>query len=425
MRLAAGSRPPGQRTSESNQPRDAPQESYRNTLAAGSKPPGERTAETYNPVTWRWTGAEGEFYAEKESTRRTTAWCGYSYSDAHTTLGRLPVCAMKGASAKAPPAGTPGDKPAPIQLHCADALSAPLGPAERMSRAKAVLEASQRMPAVAFFGGAYGERWYVDMIALPHNAVRRQLYDAFLIANALTKMVYDVAEADLARVYAWLGSLDRFVTAIFDAEERFLYPLVDSALRRIGMPCPARLVMVQRTKTKHEILDLLSATRKTRDVASTEVRARIYALRYAMDQFGERILEYLHFTEGFIPKLFKSGLKNGEKEKLRTERAMFDFLLAQPHGGLLGALLLQCIDDRARRADFVTRNIKRKREREAFDDHIRVVETRHMHLAAAFENTATQYERVYSVHTFMSLCSTDVSKEETLRMIGDVDLAEG
>jgi hypothetical protein len=284
------------------------------------------------------------------------------------------------------------------------------------------MEAAPRMPALGFFGGRYGERWYVDAVALPHNAVRRQLFDSYTMTNALAKMALDVADADLARVYAWLGSLDRFVGACFEAEERFLYPLVDQALRRLATPYPPSLVLIQRTSAKHNILDLLSAARKTRDVATAENRARINALRYALDRFGEAVLAYFSFTEGFMPKLFRAGLKNGPKEKDRLERHLFDHLLRQPHGGMLGALLLQCVESRETRADFLQRNIKKGAERDLFKEHVRTVEARHMNLPTAFDALAAKYERVFSVATFMEGVGEHAEAARGLQMLGDIDL---
>lgn len=309
-----------------------------------------------------------------------------------------------------------------MHLDCAGAMSSPMSTEDSVVRARTVMEASQRMPAVGFFGGRYGDRWYVDMVALSHNAMRRQLFDAYVMANALAKMAHDVSDADLARVYAWLGSLDLFVSACFDAEEVLLYPLMDQALRRIATPYPPSLVLLQRMSAKNKILDLLSAARKTRDVATSETRARINALRYALDRFGEAILAYFSLTEGFMPKLFRAGLKNGPKEKMRMERRLFDYMLRQPHGGMLGALLLQCIDSKERRADFLQRNIRKEKERDLFKEHVRTVENRHMHLSTAFDNVASKYERVFSVQTFMEGSQADPDAGRGLQMLGDIDL---
>lgn len=333
----------------------------------------------------------------------------------------MPPGRHSGRQSAPPPLGTP-DQPAPVQLNCAEALRIQLSPDESLDRARTVLEASSRMPAVGLFGGRYGERWHVDVVALPHNAIRRQLYDAYVMTNALAKMALDVTEGDLARVYAWLGSLDRLISALFDAEELYLFPLVDAALRRLRVSYPPDLVLLQRTSTKHNILDLLSAARKTRDVATSETRARINALRYALDHFGEAILDYFTFTEGFMPKLFRAGLKNGEKEKLKLERRVFDHLLRQPHGGMLGALLLQCIESRDLRALFLERNIRRDKERELFKEHVRTVEMRHMHLATAFDAVATKYEKRFNVNTFMHCSSRGAQSDIDLRALGDIDL---
>ena len=85
----------------------------------------------------------------------------------------------------------PLNTPAPVKCSRAEAMEREMSAAEQMERAKVVMQASQRMPAVGFFGSRYGERWHVNIVALPHNAVRWQLYDAYIMANALGKMVLD------------------------------------------------------------------------------------------------------------------------------------------------------------------------------------------------------------------------------------------
>lgn len=287
-----------------------------------------------------------------------------------------------------------------IHLHCADALTTTFSREDRCARARTVVEAGGRMPALGFFG-TYGDRWYVDLVALPDNAVRRQMLDAYTMANALAKMSHDVAAPDLARVYGWLGTLDGFVCACFEAEERFLYPLVEQASRRLGAACPQGLEPRCRVQAKKDIRALLQAAMKTRDVTSSETRGRIKALRYALDQFGEAVLAYFSLKEGFIPKLFRTGLKNGEKEKGRLDRAFFDFLLDQPQGGMMAALVLQCIESRKGRAAFIQRNIKKSKERTLFNQHIRTVENRHMKLPSAFATVSGEYEQLFDVNTFM------------------------
>lgn len=190
------------------------------------------------------------------------------------------------ASASAPPEKDDPNKLVfpPIQLHCATAPHAQFSSDAEMERAKVVMTSSPRMPAVGYFGARYGHKWYVDLVALPHNAVRRQLCDAFIMANALGKLQLDVADADLARVYAWLGTLESFVRAVFNAEARFIFPLLDANVvkattadgKQLYLP---ELISVRgRVTAQQRIFDLLKTARKTRDVATGETVAKINAL---------------------------------------------------------------------------------------------------------------------------------------------------
>lgn len=288
------------------------------------------------------------------------------------------------------------------------------------------------MPAVGLHGGRYGDKWHVDLVALSHNAVRRQLYDAFTIANALGKLALDVAEADLARVYAWLGTLDRFVNAVLHAEDRFLYPIVDANMRKAktadGTPVhlPELLSVRGRQAAKIQIRELLADARKTRDVATGATPAKINALRFALDQFGANVLDYFAAMERFVPKLLKKGLRNGPKEKEKVEKKLFEHLLSEPHGAMLAALLLQCIESRARRAEFVSRNIRKEKDRASFKTHVKKVEATHMQLARSFDDVAQKYERKFNVGTFLEHydANADGQGQMTLAMLGDMDINE-
>lgn len=316
----------------------------------------------------------------------------------------------------------------PIHLDCSNALTTEMSADEQGERAKAVMQSAPRMPAVGFFGGRYGDRWYVDIVTMPHNAVRRQLFDAFLMANALGKLILDVTEADLARVYAWLGTLDAFVKVVFEIEDNFVYPLVDTHVRNArtaaGEPVylPELLSARGRREAKAHVVDLLSDARKTRDVVTGETVAKVNALRYALDQFGANILDYFSAMERFAPKLLKKAVKHGEREKQKLERKMFEFVLSQPQGAMLGALLTQCIESRNRRKDFIDRNIRKDKHRAQFRAHVKSVENSHMQLARTFDHLATQYERKFNMNTFVQHYDANKDGKQTLEMFGDIDI---
>lgn len=315
-----------------------------------------------------------------------------------------------------------------ITLECASALTADMESDAQGERAKVVMKSAPRMPAVGFFGGHYGDRWYVDIIALTHNAVRRQLFDVFTMANALGKLLLDVGDNDLARVYAWLATLEAFVRVVFDVEDLFVYPLLDSHVRNArtsdGTPVylPELLSVRGRKEAKGHVLDLLSGARKTQDVATGEIPAKISALRYALDQFGANMLDYFAAMEKFAPKLLKKALKHGEKEKMKMERKLFDYVLKQPQGEIFAALLTQCIERRNRRKEFVDRNIRREKHRVQFRVHVKNVEASHMQLARVFDQCASQYERRFNVQTFMQHCDANNDGKQTLEMFGDMDI---
>ncbi|CAN8067360.1 unnamed protein product [Agarophyton chilense] len=323
----------------------------------------------------------------------------------------------------------PSSQPAfpPIHLHCASAPDKSLSPDAEMERAKVVMSSSPRMPAVGYFGARYGHKWYADIVALPHNAIRRQLCDAFIIANALGKLQLDVADADLARVYAWLGTLEAFVRAVFNAEARFVFPLIDANLQKAttsdGKPaCLPELISVRgRVNAQQRIFELLHTARNTRDVATGETVAKINALRYALDQFGANVLDYFAAIERFAPKLFKKALRNGQRQQIKLENKMFDFVHRHQHGSILAALLMQCIESRTTRQQFVDRNLKKK-QRVQFIIDVKRVENTHMTLAPAFDDAASRYEKRFNVHKFLQHYDAQGDSKLTLAMLGETDM---
>lgn len=333
------------------------------------------------------------------------------------------------ASASAPPEKDDPNKLVfpPIQLHCATAPHAQFSSDAEMERAKVVMTSSPRMPAVGYFGARYGHKWYVDLVALPHNAVRRQLCDAFIMANALGKLQLDVADADLARVYAWLGTLESFVRAVFNAEARFIFPLLDANVvkattadgKQLYLP---ELISVRgRVTAQQRIFDLLKTARKTRDVATGETVAKINALRYALDQFGANVLDYFAAVEKIAPKLFKRTLRNGQRQQIKIEHKMFEFVHRHEHGAMLAALFMQCIESRTTRQAFLERNLKR-RQRADFILDVKRVENTHMRLAAAFEDAASKYEKRFNVNKFLQHYDAQGDSKMTLAMLGENDI---
>lgn len=314
-----------------------------------------------------------------------------------------------------------------VQLTCAHALTSQFSLDEQGQRAKVVMQSSPRMPAVGFFGGKYGDRWYVDLVALTHNAVRRQLFDAFVIANALGKLLLDVSESDISHVYVWLNSLHAFVDVVFNVEDRFVYPLIDKHVRNAVTPegqpvyLPELLSARGRNEARAHVRSLLDAARNTRDVATNETHAKIHALRFALDQFGASILDYFAAMERFAPKLFKKAVKLSQKEKAKLERKMFEFVRSQHQGDNLAALLMQCIESRSRRKDFLERNIKKEKHRLQFKAHVKHVEATHMQLARSFDSVASKYERRFNVRKFMQHYDASSDGTKTLKMFGHLD----
>ena len=96
---------------------------------------------------------------------------------------------------------------------------------------------------------------------------------------------------------------------------------------------------------------------------------------------------------------------------MKFEKKTVDALLNEEHGSQSVALLMQCIESRSKRSGFLSRHFKKDKAKDAFKAHVKQMQATHMQLAGTSDETATKYERLFSVNTFLTHYGSNVDNK--------------
>ena len=291
--------------------------------------------------------------------------------------------------------------------------SLPLSAAQSVSRGDAKLDDNQltlirsriaslseeRSPYLGYCG-RYNKEWYVDVVVLPNNSLRKQLNRLFISTNSLGKMAVDVSEATLKRFYQWYAEFHSFMQTIFDAEEVSLYPFLDSLIAKNNETLPHSLYKDERLKSKKEIVQRSIDLQNTFETEKPSPEI-VESLRDAADNMSVVLLRYLSLKEDVIIKIVRQHGRPGDK--LTVEQSMVQHLIKQEPGLRHLDFLLSSLEKPSVRHDFLKKNIgnlfkRRKVEKQLSRSFSSSEDSIHHSLKEASE----KYSEKYSVATFLN-----------------------
>jgi hypothetical protein len=287
-----------------------------------------------------------------------------------------------------------------------------------LERSRVVTIAPARMPMLGL-KGRYNKRWFVDIITLPHNAIRRQLNDVYSTLIAMHKMALDVTENDFQLFYGYLANVFEFFVAIFQGEEEALYEHIraDSGLKSKIMGTEEIKVLdpEHRGQVKKEILTHLEECMKYRYVVvpSLEALAHVQA---SIDAFSRKALDYFAEKEESFPKFLAKSIR-GSKEKNRYEARLIAFLLMKPRGNRFVAMLAQVLVSPEVRGDFCERHFPKPEQKASFDESVVEMDSEVNAFAKAIEAAAQTYEKCFSIGTFMEHYGKDRDPDTTTELV--------
>ncbi|KAI0567332.1 hypothetical protein FGB62_3g243 [Gracilaria domingensis] len=289
-----------------------------------------------------------------------------------------------------------------------------------LERARLVSQAPSRMPYIAIYG-KYNKRWYVDIVTLPHNALRCLVSNVFELLAAAHRLALDMTESDFQQLFTFLAEFDHFARVVFDAEQKILFPEVEPALKkRTDYNTHALHPNLRATTISviHALLDKLT----DKSLNETPSLTVIHILQTTMDKLSTTLLDYFAVKETVLPRiLFRSY--RGAKEKNRMEARLIKFFEEANHQYYYTALLTLPLNNEQVRLDFEERHFAKPNHRQQYRDAVSIVQTTLTAIPTQFQHAARQYEQRFSMKTFVEKYGTDRDHHVTTHLVENASQA--
>lgn len=163
--------------------------------------------------------------------------------------------------------------------------------------------------------GQYGPVF--DVIALFHNAVKKQILVAYNMLEIMMRYKFEVSQYHLNLFFDWFDRFEDSVFAIFDVERKQVYPFLDE----VGVKLPKRLGNVVREKTCAEIfasLEVIARNReKFRFLPAGEI---ISTISGSLDVFLRLIIDYYNTQSELLPQSIFAANISADKETVLRSR---------------------------------------------------------------------------------------------------------
>ncbi|KAA8498010.1 hypothetical protein FVE85_5595 [Porphyridium purpureum] len=174
----------------------------------------------------------------------------------------------------------------------------------------------------------YQKNWARDVFVVPHNAIRRELMDCYMILFAMDVRRDDMTAKDFDMFFQWWKTFALFVIHYLDAEEDVIYPWFEERQKLTGL-----LAKEKRNKIKEHMRHVLYLVMKSEERLNTPNFNfdPLLLLKRAVDKFCLLTLEYFTLEEKLLPHTIQQHCT--EKEKREVEKAYANYLLKGENPG--------------------------------------------------------------------------------------------
>lgn len=282
-----------------------------------------------------------------------------------------------------------------------------------LERSRLVSVAPARMPYIGFFG-KYNKRWYVDIVALPHNSIRTFISEVFGILTAIHRLALDMTAADFQKLFFFIGEFEKYTRAILAAEEKILYPEVDGSLKKRKAYTSHILHPTNRAERKLRIGDLLSSLSDPIVMQQPSV-AVASKFQVTVDELSRQLLDYFSAKESELPRILARSIR-GSKEKNRIEGRLIKYFHELKQEYYYTALLTLPLHSEDVRADFEERHFS-KSARPQFRSAVKNVQDSLIAIPRAFDKAAQTYEARFSMAAFLEHYGKDRDADATTNLV--------
>eukprot|EP00184_Porphyridium_aerugineum_P005992 CAMPEP_0184694860 /NCGR_PEP_ID=MMETSP0313-20130426/2687_1 /TAXON_ID=2792 /ORGANISM="Porphyridium aerugineum, Strain SAG 1380-2" /LENGTH=483 /DNA_ID=CAMNT_0027153219 /DNA_START=487 /DNA_END=1938 /DNA_ORIENTATION=- len=173
----------------------------------------------------------------------------------------------------------------------------------------------------------YGKLWSLDVLALYHNAIKKELIDMYSMVENMLKFQMNLGYSDIERFYNWWEVFEGFLVDYFEIEEQVLFPYIETKfqLERTKLSKAERNLIKGRLTQAMNQIDDMEDTFMNRPPG--EVLPRFVDF---LDAFAPRLLGYFHIENTVIPNALQKYFE--PEDRARIQALVFDFLKTREFG---------------------------------------------------------------------------------------------
>lgn len=307
------------------------------------------------------------------------------------------------------------EEPEPIEIDAGRIADMDLDRECILERSRLVSVAPARMPFIGFFG-KYNKRWYVDIVSLPHNSIRTLISEVFAMLGAIHVLALDMTKEDFKKAFFFLGEFVDYTKAILDAEEKIIFPEVESSLKKqVENYANHALHPSNRAEKKKNIARQLSAV-TAQELGSQPSVTISRNLQKTLDEVSRQLLDYFSIKERELPRCFARSIR-GSRDKNRLEGCLIDYFGSMKREHYYTALLTMHLQNADVILDFEHRHFPKERGCAKYRKAARNVKECLTGIPRAFEQAASKYEGRFSVGQFLEHYGKDRDVEVKTQVV--------
>mmetsp|Transcript_27 Transcript_27/g.76 ORF Transcript_27/g.76 Transcript_27/m.76 type:complete len:353 (-) Transcript_27:880-1938(-) len=162
-------------------------------------------------------------------------------------------------------------------------------------------------------------KWYKDVIVIPHNAIKMELIDLYKIIRSFEAFRNKVGSQDVARFFTWFDLAQKFILGFLDCDEELIMKPVDSVTN-----LPAILSAACRHEEKqaiHDSFTIVNTFRVKAEVLKQEDNTFTSFIQ-SCRILASRLTNYLSMKERHVPIQIQKYSNEGEVNEMQDAMIM-------------------------------------------------------------------------------------------------------
>uniref|UniRef100_A0A7S1TJ03 Hemerythrin-like domain-containing protein n=1 Tax=Compsopogon caeruleus TaxID=31354 RepID=A0A7S1TJ03_9RHOD len=164
------------------------------------------------------------------------------------------------------------------------------------------------------------ERWARDVLAIPHNGIRKELVGLYIMLESIYCRSLAISALELEDFFSWFDEFEAYLNEYFRFEDRMLFPLLKSW--DVTVSRPYVIQGKSRAEMRLDLASLLTEVAKCSTLAlDKHAKADMIDVLYKVGlEIPPLIMEYFRQQETFLPAQIE---KQANTERIQVLRRCY------------------------------------------------------------------------------------------------------